>query len=104
MNATIRELETSGARSGTRTRTVVEPPEPKPGAGTTGALKTSVYVGAKCSEVRTLGRIGTSGPNCGTSGLGQSVGLNGRVGIQWLRGFGVVCATSIQAMWQGGVA
>ena len=32
----------------------------------------------------------------------QSGGLEGRVGIQQLRGFGVVRATSIRAMWQGG--
>ena len=30
----------------------------------------------------------------------QSGGLEGRVGIEWLRGLGVVRATSIRAMWQ----
>ena len=30
----------------------------------------------------------------------QSGGLEGRVGIEWLRGFGVACATSIRAIWQ----
>ena len=34
----------------------------------------------------------------------QSGGLEGRVGIEWLRGLGVAWATSIRAMWQGDVA
>ena len=32
----------------------------------------------------------------------QSGGLEGREGIQQLRGLGVVRATSIRVMWQGG--
>ena len=32
----------------------------------------------------------------------QSGGLEGRVGIQQLRGLVVACATSIRAMWRGG--